>query len=1110
MTETQAPLTVYKASAGSGKTFTLAVEYIKLLVREPQNYRYILAVTFTNKATEEMKTRILGQLYGIANALPDSEDYMEQMRAAFPRMTDEAIRRRADEAMQLIIHHYNHFRVETIDSFFQSILRHLARELGLTANLQIGLNDQETESQAVDHIIENIQLDSDPLLSWIMDFVTEKMSEEKNWNVIGRIKEFGRNIFKDFYKTHQRELRRIMGEPDFFKAYTSRLHALKATAVKTMAGLASEYQDIVNRHGLCDSNFYQGGRNAPGYFAKLAKGQFVDDKIPNSYVAKGILDHTELVRKADAGTPEAQIIVGLVGPLLARAEEERKRQSIVVNSVDLTLKNLNELRLLGRIEEEVSRINTENNNYPLSNTQKLLSDLIDHQDSPFIYERTGSHLRYIMIDEFQDTSTIQWANFKVLLDDCLAHNNGSLIVGDVKQSIYRWRNGDWRLLQQLSPERDSRIRIRTLGTNYRSKRNIIRFNNAFFQAAAQATADEALAGLEQHGAATSLLQEAEDIRRAYADVAQQVSPGHQQEPGNVAGSVTIRLLPKTDYEENMVLEVKRTLEHLLSSGIPSRRIAILVRKNKHIQLLANYFQQNPLSVRGEETMASMVSDEAFRLDASLAVCTVVRAMHLLGHPDDRLATAALVKTYRKICNGEAEATDTHLFVGRDDLRALLPAELLDRWTELLTTPLIDLAEQLYRIFGLHRLTGQSAYMCAFFDQLSAFVQNRIAGIEEFVEEWESVISSKSIHCDDVDGIRLLTVHKSKGLEFDHVIIPYCDWEIEKSTDVLWVSPATAPYNDLPVVPVNLSAGRLQASIYAAEYQSEHLKNLTDNLNVLYVAFTRAERNLFVIGRKDDAQYPSALIGQVIGGGFGGMLPDHTVEEDADGITTFRLGTLCPSVERQKRETLNVFSQTEEGIAMHIRNYDVKASFRQSSGSQDFITPDDELQTQEQRREYIQTGNVLHSLFASIRNIDDVPRAIDRLEFDGVLYGQTMSREELHRIIDARLQSPQVAAWFAPHWQVLNECTILSIDPASGQVREQRPDRVIYDGRQLVVIDFKTGAERDAHHAQVRRYMQLLRDMGYPRVSGCLWYIRPNRVVPVSEANLFPPSNIDPA
>ncbi len=1119
MTQYSTPLTIYKASAGSGKTFTLAVEYIKLLIMEPQNYRYILAVTFTNKATEEMKTRILSQLYGIAHALPDSKDYMDKMRAAFPKMTDGDIQTRAGQAMNLILHHYNYFRVETIDSFFQSILRNLARELGLTANLQVGINDREVESEAVDNIVENIEQDSDPLLNWLMDFVTEKMDEEKSWNIIDQIKRFGENIFKEFYKTHQHHLRQIMDNPNFFKRYTQALRTMKQTAYDTMAKEADAYQQLAATHGLTEASYSNGRYSVPAYYAKMASGDFNDTDIPNSYVRKGLADAAKLLKKSDLNKPHAAVIINKVGPRLRRTEELRQKMCVVINSVDLTLKNLNELRLLGRIEQEMSRINTENNNYPLSNTQKLLSDLIDKQDSPFIYEKTGSQLMYIMIDEFQDTSTVQWDNFKVLLDDCLAHNNGSLIVGDVKQSIYRWRNGDWRLLQGLTPESDSRIRVQPLDTNYRSKRNIIRFNNAFFKIGAHLTSKQVLANLQEINASSQLAQEALDIELAYADVEQNVSPKHQQEPDDRAGSVTIRMIPEKDYQENMLLEVKRTLEKILSAGIAPGRIAILVRKNENIEDIANYFQQNAIMVNDTPQMVSMVSDQAFRLDASLAVNTIVKAMYLLLHPDDKLALAALVKAYHKVVGGETDLEDSRLYVGNDNLREMLPAEMLERWNELLTMPLIDMAESLYRIFDLSRLDGQSAYICAFFDQLSEFLQNHIAGIDELMEEWDKNICRKSVHSDEVNGVRLLTIHKSKGLEFDNVIIPYCDWPVEKNTDILWAKPETMPFGELPIVPVNLSADKLKRSIYRDEYMSEHIKLLVDNLNVLYVGFTRAGSNLFIIGKSARQQMPSELISSILQyrevvsdssdqsdqsdpsqrvSSLIDYLPEMTLSQEEDGSLTFQFGSLCPMETRQARQTSNVFEQIEQGIKVNVRNHDLKANFKQSNSSTDFITPDEELEAQEKRRNYIQTGNVLHALFASVRDVNDMDKAIDQLEFDGILYDKPMTREELRRIIDDRMQTPQVADWFSPRRSVFNECTILAYDEALQRVKEQRPDRVVYDGNQMIVIDFKTGKEYEEHRQQVARYMALLHSMGYSNVSGYLWYIRTNRVVGVTD------------
>ena len=1074
------PLTVFKASAGSGKTFTLAVEYIKLLVKDPTNYQYTLAVTFTNKATQEMKTRLLSKLYGIAHSLPDADDYYNKVKEAFPTLSERVVRSHAEEALTLLIHDYNRFRIETIDSFFQRVLRNLARELGLTANLQVMLNDQEVEEQAVDNIISNIDNGNDPLLSWIMDFVNERMEEDKNWNVIAQIKSFGRNIFSDFYKNHEEALRLIMDDADFFKKYTSQLRALKAKALSTMKGYAARYAAVASEHNLTDDCYSHGHSNVPGFFENLGNGNFTNGnvKMPNSYVQKGMENPDAFVKKSDVNTPEAKAIREFVAPLLTEAEEARKQAIVTINSVELTLQNVNQLRLLGRIEQEVNNINTDNNDYPLSNTQKLLNDLIDKQDSPFIYEKIGGQLRYIMIDEFQDTSTVQWANFKILLDDCIAHQNGSLIVGDVKQSIYRWRNGDWQLLQNLNEHNYPEvIGEKNLDTNYRSQRNIIDFNNAFFNSAASVLAEDA-----------PIIQEA----YKEAEVTQKVPENKPEE-----GLIQVKMLPGKDYDHLMIAQVQNTLEQLLSKGVPYNKIAIIVRKNKHIRLLADYFLHNPVTVNGKPQMLKMVSDEAFRLDASEAVNVIVNAMRFLTHPADLLTEAFLVKAY----------TQNETAPRQNNLETLLPPDYVHDRTSLLSMPLIDLAERLYVIFRLDRLKKQNAYVCAFFDQLANYLKRHIGGIDDFLESWDEDLCGKSIHSDSIDGIRLITVHKSKGLEFDNVIIPYCDWQMEKTTDILWVEPTVQPYKELPVVPVNLYPNKLKESVYATDYLAEHIKNIIDNVNILYVAFTRASRNLFIIGKKDKPDFPSKLINMVMDD----MLITKSAtenkekvrmeqEEDENGIMTYTYGTLSIKKEtKQPVETTarpNIFEVKEQGLAVDIENTKSKAKFLQSNDSTDFMTPPEELEEEERLRSYINTGDILHKLFATIHNITEVDEAIDQLEFDGVLYNHPMTREQLKGYIHKALSDPQVHDWFSPRWRVFNECSILYYNPSKHRVCDQRPDRVIYDGRRMIVIDFKTGRENEEHKDQVRGYVSLLKEMGYKNVEGYLWYIRHKQIIKV--------------
>ena len=481
------PLTVYKASAGSGKTFTLAVEYIKLLVQNPTSYRNILAVTFTNKATEEMKMRILSQLYGIWKGLDDSKSYTNRILTE-TGLPIETIKERAGIALHLLLHNYNYFRVETIDSFFQSVLRNLARELDLTANLRISLNDTQVEEQAVDQLIDSLT-HTDRMLQWLLSYIMEKISDDHSWNIIGQVKQFGKTIFRDYYKANRKELSNIISQKGFMEEYTKQLKELRSTALERMKALGNEFFDILESESLKIEDLAYGKTGVASFFIKLQKGQF-DEGIESKRACDCREDPEKWYsKKSEHAEHIYAVAASSLIPLLARAMDERPRQYKIYQSADLTLRHLSQLRLLGSIEQKVRTMNDEANRFLLSDTQQLLHDLISDSDSPFIFEKIGTQLEHVMIDEFQDTSTVQWQNFKVLLQECMSHQHSqNLIVGDVKQSIYRWRSGDWRLLNAIDqqfPYADDTVDIQPLKINWRSSRHIIDFNNAFFQTAAQ-------------------------------------------------------------------------------------------------------------------------------------------------------------------------------------------------------------------------------------------------------------------------------------------------------------------------------------------------------------------------------------------------------------------------------------------------------------------------------------------------------------------------------------------------------------------------------------------------------------------------------------------------
>ena len=1070
------PLTVYKASAGSGKTFTLATEYIRLIVENPTSYKNILAVTFTNKATEEMKMRILSQLYGIWKALPESDSYLKKIveKTGFePKL----IRDRAGQGLANLLHNYNYFRVETIDTFFQSVLRNMARELDLTTNLRIGLNDVQVEELAVDQLIADLST-TDVILQWIMKYVMESISDDKSWNVISQIKRFGCTIFKDEYKEVCQELKRKMEEKGFFEQYTTQLREIKKAAEKRMIQIGESFFENLEGEGLSIDDLANKNRGIAGFFLKLQKGVF-DPSIENATVANCLENPEKWCAKTH---PQREFITslaeGVLGDILRFAVAERPVQWKLYKSADLTLRHLNQLRLLGSIEEKVRELNENNNRFLLSDTQQLLHALIEGSDSPFIFEKIGTQLEHVMIDEFQDTSTVQWQNFRVLLDEAMSHEDGSnLIVGDVKQSIYRWRSGDWRLLNDIEQQfYQQQIETLPLKTNYRSERNVISFNNHFFSQAAE---------LEYQSQRDINCEEAEQLKRAYADVMQEI-PERRKD----AGEVYVTLLPTEDYQAATLQLVADAISELRSRGVPQKDIAILVRMNNQIPMIAQYFQEQMSEV-------TIVSDEAFRLEASVVVNLLVSALRLLTHPDDLLTKAAIVKHYH-IDVLKEQIEDNELLLSTNDLNQLLPEGFLSQREVLLTMPLYDLAERLHAIFGLEALNDQSAYVFAFYDQLASYVNENTADIDSFLAAWDEGICGKTIQSEETNGVRILSIHKSKGLEFDYVICPFCDWQLEKqSGNILWCQPTEEPFSDLPLAPVDYSRNQMMGTIYEKDYLHEHLQNTVDNLNLLYVAFTRACKGLYVFGKRGAKASRSGLIEDCLPL-VAQEMPEAILSgiEDEKGELQFSLAgdSRNSSNSRSSRNSgqtsENPFLQPAAPIAVDFRYMDSQVNFRQSNRSQAFIEAEESDEIE--RLNYIQTGSVLHQIFSMIRTTEDIEDALKQLQFEGVLYDERITPERITSMLRKRLQDPRVADWFSSHWTLFNECTILTME--DGEVKERRPDRVMTDGKKWVVVDFKFGSPKPEYYDQVREYLALIKTM-QPKaeVNGYLWFVYSNKI-----------------
>ena len=437
-----------------------------------------------------------------------------------------------------------------------------------------------------------------------------------------------------------------------------------------------------------------------------------------------------------------------------------------------------------------------------------------------------------------------------------------------------------------------------------------------------------------------------------------------------------QLLGGENIEDRMMQTTLDTVDKLVERGVPCNKIAILVRSNRNIQDIAEYFMNH--------SDYPLVSDEAFRLDASQAVCTLVNALYILVHPNDNIALATL----NKFC-------DTYSVAGN------MPEQLLTNRSEYLEMPLFDLTERLFaelKLGEIKDMIKQTAYICTFYDCLSKYLTDNSSDITGFLKEWDNRIHEKSIHSDGDGGIRFLTIHKSKGLEYDHVIMPYCDWQLEKA-NTIWCTPQEAPYNELPLVPIDFSAKLMKQSIYEADYNHEHLQNIVDNLNLLYVAFTRASHNLIVIGKRANSAYRSAIIESVLDK-VASRLEANDVKMELTGIgsdaktddISFCYNEIYvpdSSKKSNEKKDTNVLSAFSQPLEIKINVTPAMPEFRQSNQSRDLIKRDE---TEEQQKFYIKMGTVLHNLFSTIRTADDIDGALKQLELDGLLYDLNLTPE----------------------------------------------------------------------------------------------------------------------
>ncbi|MCX6273766.1 MAG: UvrD-helicase domain-containing protein [Bacteroidetes bacterium] len=1065
---------IYKSSAGSGKTFTLVKEYLCLVLRNPGDYKHILALTFTNKATQEMKSRIVDSLIQLSKN--ENESLKKILAAEIP---EEKIQPHARLALDNILHDYSNFSVTTIDSFFNRIIRSLAREMQLPLRLEIKLDQDEVITDITSQLLLEISTDND-LLKWLTDFAIQKLSDDKGWNIEGEIHAIAKELFRENSigdHLHSREE---------IKNFYAELKAIKARFENQMKVFGNEGMKAIAAHGLEVKDFAYGESGVAKYFDKIRMNISADAYLPGKRADDAAYDTAKWASKSSPKKKEIiSIAQSTLQPLLQEILHFVGDEFPVYLGAAEVLKRIFLLGIVEDLSKKLKKYREENSLLLISDTPKILSDVISEDETPFVYEKSGTRFHHFLIDEFQDTSDLQWKNILPLVVNSLGGGNFGMVVGDIKQSIYRWRSGNMNLLDTEIEKHLHRFRSiiikESLDTNYRSKKAIVDFNNAFFSAVPPLVNSS----LELDGMNA--------LDRAYNNEAEQKNA----EKHNEGGRVEIHTIESEERGDETIswkdLAREKILEKIndaCARGYNYGDIAVLVRTNTEGDAVATF-----LIERG---ITQVISPDSLLMMRSPEVRFLLNLLIFLDDRQNLISKSEILFYYasrnssisenthavfsgiskkqsaggkNKLTLFETEHLDNSLF------SKTLPPAFTSRVRTLSKLPLYELCEQLVHIFGLKKT---DAYVLRFLELVLEFVGKHDSSIRSFLNWWdESKIEEKTsvITSETGNAIRIMSIHKSKGLQFPVVIMPFTEWKLQPDArDVMWIESSDAPFSSFGKIPVSPNKAMKQ-SCFADSYQNEMIQAVTDNINLMYVAFTRAEEELYIFtatGEIKEMNSTGKLLRTVLQ-----TVPEWSTKFDENNALL--LGDLIDKTgnkDRTGETTANVFE---------LKKYEVlnwHDKIRLSLRSEELI----EILDSSVKRA-INYGVLVHRVMSSIQQVSDADRVVAKFHSEGIITGE--EKEKLRNEIGLLLEVKEIAAFFSAEYTVLNEHEILMPDGET-----LRPDRVLLKDGKAIVIDFKTGKAHSSHQNQINTYASALSKMNFTEIEKYLIYIAEKRILRV--------------
>ncbi len=1125
-------LHIYKASAGSGKTFRLAYEYIRLILlhrdedtgrmsinmRVADAHRAILAITFTNKATEEMKQRILHELALLGGREPGWESERSAYEDMLLRETGidpgslsadserarQALRRAASTALDAIVMDFNNFNISTIDSFFQVILRTFAREAQVLGDYEVSLDDYDSVRKGVADVLADLRHGSEPvpgdnsrLSGWLLDFMEEKFRNGQAFNLFNQsaslrddVVRMINDLMTEEFKGHYDAMMEYLRRPDnplgaYKKALKERLAAIDREAVDSASSMLGRYAPFV---GMAGANGKERGVIKKTWLNALQS--IVDcgglPKSPSKMPPKVCDSPEEAINASGRGiVPQSLIEDGAdTAAAIVALGAERATIGAVSNSLFV-------LGLLDRVFRAMDMNQRDNNTILLSNTNSLLAEIIGDDDAPFIYERTGMRLRHFLIDEFQDTSRMQWRNLAPLVRESHSEGCDNLIIGDEKQCIYRFRNSDPSLLQHIVPDSFDNKSIKgdriEENTNWRSSRNVVEFNNEFFTRVA----------------------EIEGFQDIYAGVCQQVSPKHAGHEGYV--SVTpIDESGAADYAEATLRLMGEEIMEQLADGYRPCDIAVLTRKVKEARAVISYLI-NLSETLPEGHRFAVISDDSLRVDAAPGVRIVIAQLRAMGADDNAPDRKVSERHLARMLHGyECRMNDYVVRCGsapgplecgeilKETVR-LYPADGGEETSDLprhggrldadtvVAADLVAIVEKVVAGLPAEILREQNMFLTALLDAVAEYSETGLNDIRSFLRWWDvtgrfSTVSSPA----DENAIRVMTIHKAKGLEFGCVNMPFASVGMVDNKSRKWFPAPEIRGVDRevvpPVVPVKM-VKELEGTSFRPYYESVVTAGKLDEVNILYVALTRAVDRLYI-------HYGSSGRGATTGDLFNAVLPHMpSMERSDDG--RFFCGAKHPPF-RGKESPRKGLEPELSGLMPPLRIVERTDLWSDTC----LRIPEHYVESDMRSR-----GNVLHAALAKVRRPGDVDKAVGWLVACSML--RPLEADSIRALLVRELRRPEVAQWFEGTRRVLRERPVYTgRDPVDAEVTvTYRPDRVVWTEAGTVdVIDYKTGSDEDfvshlgQHKRQVARYMELMEhEAGGLPVRGFVWHLDSGRI-----------------